>query len=607
MVLIDRFLVTALSAALVAGAGVAWSAPAKTPNIAKTTKIAKNTQHKPVPQGSGNGNAPSKAFMDAEQFYGVLLGEMATHAGDPSAGFAFMLEAARRSKDEKIYQRAADIALQARAGDSALMAAQAWKDAWPQSREANRYILQILVALNRVNETAAPLAQELALQPPHTYTAVLLALPTMYRRVTDKARAAGVVEQALAQTFSGTDPSAKANAWVAVGRMRLLAENKKGALEAAKLAQESALHNEGTALLALELLERGEIDALVVAQKYFDGQATPEQRLAYARILLSLQRNAEAQPQLQKATHDKPDLAEAWLLQGALSLQNEQLAESETSLQHFMALADAAKTTATGTPNRAGTTQAYFLLAQIAEKRKNYVAAEEWLGRIDNPPDLFDAQIQRAGLWARQGRLEKARNLIHSQPGPTPREERLKLLAEVQLLRDVHAYRLAYELQARLVEQAPTDNDLVYEQATLAEKLGLLDVMERLLREIMVRQPDFHQAHNALGYSLADRGIRLTEAKALIETALGHAPNDPLITDSLGWVEFRLGNHPQALKLLESAFKHRPDPEIAAHLGEVLWSLGQGERAKEIWKQGLSIKPSNETLQETLRRLGVKF
>ena len=148
-------------------------------------------------------------------------------------------------------------------------------------------------------------------------------------------------------------------------------------------------------------------------------------------------------------------------------------------------------------------------------------------------------------------------------------------------------------------------NDLVYEQAMLAEKAGRPEEMERLLREILARKPDYHHALNALGFTLADRGVRLQEAKALIIKALEYAPEDPFITDSLGWVEFRLGNNAQALLLLERAFEKRQDADIAAHLGEVLWKLGQHERAKALWKDAQQQHPDNETLRETLKRLGV--
>ena len=137
----------------------------------------------------------------------------------------------------------------------------------------------------------------------------------------------------------------------------------------------------------------------------------------------------------------------------------------------------------------------------------------------------------------------------------------------------------------------------------MAEKLGKLDEMERLLRQIIAKDPSYYNAYNALGFSLADRNVRLAEAKQLIIKALTFAPDDPFITDSLGWVEFRLGNLSGALTVLEKAYKARKDAEIAAHLGEVLWQLKRRDEAVQIWREGLDLAPTNDTLQETLQRL----
>lgn len=186
-------------------------------------------------------------------------------------------------------------------------------------------------------------------------------------------------------------------------------------------------------------------------------------------------------------------------------------------------------------------------------------------------------------------------------------DARLKLNAEVGLLREFKQYQLAHETLTQALLKTPDDPDLLYEQSMMAEKLGSLDEMERLLRQIIQLKPDFHQAYNALGYSLADRNTRLPEAKALIQKALEYAPSDPFIQDSLGWVEFRMGNKTEALRIFEAAYKAKPDAEIAAHLGEVLWSLGQRERAVALWKEGRMISPDNETLLETLKRLRVKL
>jgi tetratricopeptide (TPR) repeat protein len=250
--------------------------------------------------------------------------------------------------------------------------------------------------------------------------------------------------------------------------------------------------------------------------------------------------------------------------------------------------------------------QAHLMLAQIAERQGDLAQAQKWLAEVQDPELLVQTQSRRASLLARQGQMAQARALIQQLPEPNAREARRKVLAEVNLLREFKQYAPAYELMSRAVVQAPKDHELIYEKSILAEKLGRFDEMETLLRQILQLKPDYHAAYNALGYSLADRGVRLAEAKQLIEKALEFAPSDPYIQDSLAWVEFRLGNRQEALRLIEIAYKAKPDAEIAAHFGEILWSLGQRERALMIWREGLQLNADNETLQETLKRLQVQ-
>jgi tetratricopeptide (TPR) repeat protein len=213
---------------------------------------------------------------------------------------------------------------------------------------------------------------------------------------------------------------------------------------------------------------------------------------------------------------------------------------------------------------------------------------------------LNQAQTRRAALLARQGKISQARELIQQIPATTAEEQRSRVLAEVQLLREHRQWQAAFEF---LAANSGGDIDLVYEQAMLAEKLNQLEVMEKILRQVIAQNPSYYNAYNALGFSLADRNMRLPEAKQLIIKALTFAPNDPFITDSLGWVEFRLGNLDAALSHLQKAYKDRADAEIAAHLGEVLWVMKRQDEAIQVWREGLKLAPTNETLQETLQRL----
>jgi tetratricopeptide (TPR) repeat protein len=540
--------------------------------------------------------------LTGELFYEILMGELNARSGEPGAAYALMLDAARKTNDAQLYRRAADIALQARSGESALQAARAWKQAQPASREANRYVLQILIALNRIAETAEPLKSEITMASPTEKALALAAVPRHYARPSDKKLSASVVEQALADML--TNPAYGAAAWTTVGRMRVMAGDPSGAIEAANRAQTLDPRAEGPALLALELMDPKVPLAEPVVRKYLEGQPQPEVRMGYARALLDMQRYAEASQQLQIITSQKPDYAEAWLVQGTLQVQDNQYAPAEASLQRYIALAQEQRQ---ADERSRGMAQAYLSLAQIAEKRKDYPGAEAWLNKIENAQDLVGAQNRRASLLAKQGKMDEARQLLRGLPERNPGDARMKLMAEVQLLRDNKQYQGAYDLLSAAATSDPKDTDLLYDQAMLAEKIGSLGEMERLLRQLIAAKPDYHHAYNALGYSLAERNVRLPEAKQLIEKALQFAPGDPFITDSLGWVEFRMGNKAEALRILDGAYKAKPDAEIAAHLGEVLWSMGQRERAMAIWREGLLLNAENETLQETLKRLRVKL
>jgi tetratricopeptide (TPR) repeat protein len=243
----------------------------------------------------------------------------------------------------------------------------------------------------------------------------------------------------------------------------------------------------------------------------------------------------------------------------------------------------------------------------VAEQRGDFSAAEAWLARIEDPRRALEVQSRRATLMARQGRLAEARALVRQAPERESGDARAKLMAEAGLLREVKRWDEAFELLGSAVQRFPDDTDLLYEQAMVAEKMGRVDEMERLLRRVIEIKPDNAHAHNALGYSLADRGQRLAEARQLIQRALELAPGDPFITDSLGWVEFRLGNLPEALRLLRQAYASRPDVEIGAHLGEVLWAMGQQDEARRIWAESKGRDAANDVLRETLARLKVEL
>ena len=563
-----------------------------------------------VPQSSAPSTGTSEVTvsnLDAELFYRLLVGEITAQDGDAAAGFALMLDSARKTNDAKLYQRAVEIALQSRSGEAALQAALAWRQAQPAAQDANRYVLQILIALNRIQDTLEPLKKGLELTAEAERSSAISAIPRAYARVSDKKMASSVAESALSTYV--INPSTAAAAWTTLGRMRLAADDAPGALDAVQKGQAADAKAEGPALLALEIMNPKLPAAEVAVKKYFSDNPTarPETRMGYARALLDAQRYADAGTQLQNIVRDKPGFAAAWLVLGSLQLQDNQLALAQASLERYVALSTAAdQQVEDDEPNR-GLTQAYLSLAQIAEKRKDFASAETWLNKIENSGDMLQAQTRRASILASRGQLAEGRQLLRSLPERSPSDARLKLLAEIGLLRDLKQYQLTYDLLAQAVTASPQDTDLLYDQAMMAEKLGQLPEMERLLRRVIAIKPDAYNAYNALGYSLADRNTRLPEAKQLIQKALEFVPNDPFISDSLAWVEFRMGNNAEAAKIFAVAFKAKPDAEIAAHYGETLWTMGQRDKALDIWREGQLLDPENGTLIQTLKRLKVKL
>ena len=551
--------------------------------------------------------APPSSGLDAELFYRLLVGEITARDGDPAAGFALMLDSARKTNNASLYQRAVEIALQSRSGDAALQAATAWQLALPNSREAYRYVLQILIALNRIQDTMEPLKKTIDLAAANDRIAAISAIPRAYARVSDKKLASTVIETALSAYVS--NPATAATAWTTIGRTRLAAGDMPGALNAAQKGHEADITGEGPIFVALELMSPKIPAAEALVKKYLasNPKPAPEVRMAFARALLDAQRYGEASSEVKIVTRDKPEFSPAWLVLGSLQLQDNQLVPAQTSFERYVALDTAASQQRDeGEPDR-GLTQAYLSLAQISEKRKDFAAADAWLNKIDNSADMLQAQTRRASILASRGQLAEARQLIRGLPERNAGDARLKLLAEVGLLRDLKQYQAAYDLLAQATKADPKESDLLYDQAMMAEKLNQLPEMERLLRRVIEVKPDAYNAYNALGYSFAERNMRLPEAKQLILKALEFVPNDPFIRDSLAWVEFRMGNLAESAKIFADAFKSKPDAEIAAHYGEVLWVMGQRDKALAVWREGLLLNSENDTLVETLKRLKVRL
>lgn len=539
---------------------------------------------------------PTRSAMDANLFFQVLVAEIQANSGDPGSAYQIYLEAARRLQNGQLFQRSVEVALRARAGEQALTAAKAWRQALPQSRDAAEFNTHILIALGRSKELAAPLRALIQLTPTVQQTQLIASLPRSLARLQDRVAAARVIDEATEPWRKA--PLESAAAWGASAEAWLMAGRPETAMAATRQALKLDASQLSAQLVATDLIgQQADAEPLVKAQLARPG-ASPVLRLAYARKLATTQRYSEAAEQLGPLIAAQPEQEGHRVLLAAIRLEMRQIDAAEAAIQPVLQKAT--------TPPSKDQEQAFLLMAQVADRRNQPTEALRWLDKADPKHEKLAVQSQRARLLAAQGKLSEARSSLRKLPETEARDGVLKIQTEAQLLRELKQWRDAWTVLEQGSQRFPEDPDLLYDQAMVAEKLKRFDEMEQLLRKVIALSPDHAGAYNALGYSFAERNINLPEARKLIEQALALRPGDAYIVDSLGWVAFREGKLDEARQLLTQAYSSRQDAEIAAHLGEVLWLQGDREGALKFWREAAARDKANETLQETLKRFGVE-
>jgi Flp pilus assembly protein TadD len=635
------------------GAALPSAPPASVPTIAQNPE--------PVVENS---------YLDGHLLYQLLLAEFALRESQPADAIELMLDAARKNKDDALFRRTLQIAMEAGAGDKALSISRTWRQTMPRSTEALRVEIQLLIEFGRVAETAEPLKQLLAMSTPAERAALISSMPRAQQRSKDKATAAEEF-RVLLQPYMDA-PDTRVPAHVALGRIRLNQGQPVLALDLAAQAQAQDPKALQPVLLALDVMNAATDGALsrsaadapallasasapaapapgnapstvlivqaeVIVQRYLaQPDAEPVVRQAYASVLATQQRLTDSAQQLRLALKAKPEQAELWLALGEIDLELRDPVTADADLKQALALVTAqvaedaaARKSAVGaatagtdeddtpvapppppadadaTSNPARLAHVQLLLARAAEQRHDDAAAAKWLAQVNAQDADLQVVSLRASLLARHGKLSEALKLVRAASASTPAEQRYKLLTEVQLLLDEKKLGEAREVLNKANADSPDDVDLVYQEAMVDERLNRLDDMEKLLRRILVLQPANSQALNALGYSLADRNVRLDEALTMVRQAHELSPADPFIVDSLGWVEYRMGHYAAATTLLAQAYSSRKDTEIAAHLGEALWADGKRDEAAQVLRDARKLDAGNEVLKQTMSRLKV--
>jgi tetratricopeptide (TPR) repeat protein len=379
----------------------------------------------------------------------------------------------------------------------------------------------------------------------------------------------------------------------ALAQAALAAGENEQALSAVRRARALRPDWEQAVLLEAQLLQSGSRAAAMKLLEVFLQQypEAREVRLSYARALAGEQRLAEARNEFQRLLKAYPESNDMLLAVGLLSMQMEDFVQADASFRRLLAL------------GYRDSDMLHMYLGQAAEGRKDLTAALGWYEKIQLGEQFVAARVRAAQVIVKLRGLDSARSYLAGIE-PQGKEQGIQLtLAESQLLRDANQIQAAFVLLERALKDAPDNTDLLYDYAMLAEKMDRLDVLESSLRKVIALRPDNAHAYNALGYSFADRNVRLEEARQLIDRALALSPSDLFIIESKAWIEYRLGNLATALQLLRQAYAGRPDAEIAAHYGEVLWVSGQRELAVRIWDEALKKSPTHEVLNATIKRL----
>ncbi len=541
---------------------------------------------------------PSVA-LTPDILYRVLAAEISLQRGLVGPAYRTYIDLARDTRDPRMAQRATEIAFNTRMAQQALDGARLWTELAPKSPAA-RQVLSTLLVLNGRWEDAEPLLiQQLAAAPAAHRGEAILLMQQQLSRTSDPAGAVGVLQRITA------NDSKLAETHLALARAREAAGDNAGSLQELDQALRIKPDLELAALMAAELQADADTDKSIEVLKRFlaKSPSSVNGHITLARLYLQKNDMQAARTEFEVLRKVAPNDPRVPLALGLTSLQARSYDDAEQYLKEYLKMAEKSPA--------ANPDVAYQYLAQIAEEKKDYAAAIDWLDKIDDSRLATAAQAKRGQLLARMGKLDDSQAVFadlladaEDISDPVQRNQRVTAIrqAEVGALLDGKAYDRARKVLGERIKAEPDNADWIYELAMLDEREKRYDSMERGLRKVIALQPEQKQGYNALGYSLADRNERLPEARKLLERASELGPDDPYIMDSLGWVKYRQGELQPAADLLKNAYAKAPEAEIGAHLGEVLWQLGQREEARKTWNEAAKVEPENQTLIDTLRR-----
>ena len=531
-----------------------------------------------------------KIDLTEDLLYKIMLAEVAGQRGYLDISVRNYLELARMTRDPVIVERATRIAIYARDQEAATEAAQLWIELDPKNPDAHQVLAVMALRAGDITKTLEHL-QDILEYSEGNLNQKLWMVVNMLGRERDRELVMQVMEKLLTERENQPDAVfAFANIAARMGKL-------DRSLELLKQVMDMDPDNDNAAMSYISILQRQERanDALAWLEQTLPKRKNNDfnLRMAYARLLTDVQRFEDARRQFELLSVAAPNNSDVLYALGLLYLQAGRLDDAEVQFKRL-------------TEQNDRFDNAKYYLGRIAEERKNYDTASVWYEGVQQGENHFDAEVRLGLLKAKTGDVEGARSYLKKIQTNNAKESTILIQAEAELLIDEQRYGDAMDVYNRALEGTAYNADLLYSRAMLAEKMDHIDLLEKDLLRIITREPNHAQALNALGYTLADHTDRYQEAYGYIERALTLNPKDFYILDSMGWVLYRMGRLEQAKDYLRQAMELREDPEIAAHLVEVLWVTGQVEEAKKIWETALQTTPGDARLLDVIERFSPK-
>lgn len=540
--------------------------------------------------------------LTADIFFRLIASEIAAQRGMYGVAATSLLSLASETGDPRIARRALEFQLAGGNLPGAFEAAQAWARLAPNDTEAVSTELALAAANGQTKGMADALRQRIDASKDKP-AAIGQAL-TVLSRLNNSRQALAILDEALSPKVRKLS-----HAHLALADVAYAAGDYERASKEARAALAADPKSEAAVQRVLEYggkvdPARVQSDARAFIARHPDSRKV---RLILAAQLAEQGDYDAALRELQAMSKRAPEDFDLLFMQAQLAYKAGQLDQARSLLEQYLEVQRQRQRAAVPGSTDAGVvaTDAHVLLSRIAEDQGRYEDAIAELGRIDDFSMRYSAQMRQAALRAKQGRVDEALAMVDAATVQDDEERVLGVLTKAQILRDSDRLGEGVAVLEAADKALPDTVEIKYELAMLYERQGKVPQMERLLRQAIALDPEHAHAYNALGYTLADSNTRLPEALDLITQALELAPDDPYILDSMGWVKFRMGEQQAAVEYLRRAFMQRADPEIAAHLSEVLWTQGKHDEAMQLMRDALQRKPDNQMVRDTIKRLGM--